>query len=93
MNGNMVTEINNLKYLSGFGNEFASEDSRCPNSLPIGQNTPQVCPYGLYAEQLSGTAFTAPRDQNERAYIFSKQVVISDPAISYSQPIQSIQWK
>ena len=44
--------------MTGFGNEFATEDSRCPNSLPVGQNSPQVCPYGLYAEQLSGSAFT-----------------------------------
>jgi homogentisate 1,2-dioxygenase len=47
-----------FQYLSGFGSEFASEDPRCPGSLPIGQNNPQKCPYGLYAEQLSGTAFT-----------------------------------
>ncbi len=44
--------------MTGFGNEFATEDPRCPNSLPVGQNSPQVCPYGLYAEQLSGSAFT-----------------------------------
>ncbi|XP_063984388.1 homogentisate 1,2-dioxygenase isoform X2 [Diachasmimorpha longicaudata] len=59
-----------LKYLSGFGNEFASEDPRCPGSLPQGQNTPQKCPYGLYAEQLSGTAFTAPRDENRRTWFY-----------------------
>lgn len=47
-----------LQYLSGFGNEFASEDPRRPGALPHGQNNPQKCPYGLYAEQLSGTAFT-----------------------------------
>lgn len=47
-----------LKYQSGFGNEFASTDPRCPGALPEGQNNPQKCPYGLYAEQLSGTAFT-----------------------------------
>ena len=44
--------------MSGFGNEFASEDPRCPGALPEKQNNPQKCPYGLYAEQLSGTAFT-----------------------------------
>ena len=44
--------------MSGFGNEFASEDPRCPGALPEGQNNPQKCAYGLYAEQLSGTAFT-----------------------------------
>jgi homogentisate 1,2-dioxygenase len=44
--------------LSGFGSEFVSEDPRCPGSVPSGQNNPQKCPYGLYAEQLSGMAFT-----------------------------------
>ena len=47
-----------LQYLTGFGNEFSSEDERCPGALPVGQNNPQRCPYGLYAEQLSGTSFT-----------------------------------
>ena len=42
----------------GFGNEFQSEDPRCPGALPEFQNNPQKCAYGLYAEQLSGTAFT-----------------------------------
>ncbi|KAL5010292.1 hypothetical protein ScPMuIL_012597 [Solemya velum] len=59
-----------LKYLSGFGNEFATEDARCPGALPKGQNSPQVCPYGLYAEQLSGTAFTAPREGNQRSWLY-----------------------
>ncbi|XP_046463936.1 homogentisate 1,2-dioxygenase-like [Daphnia pulex] len=59
-----------LKYLTGFGNEFATEDPRCPASLPAGQNTPQVCPYGLYAEQLSGSAFTAPRETNRRTWFY-----------------------
>lgn len=59
-----------LKYMSGFGNEFATEDPRCPGALPQGQNSPQVCPYGLYAEQLSGTAFTAPRSENQRSWLY-----------------------
>ncbi|XP_067002980.1 homogentisate 1,2-dioxygenase [Anabrus simplex] len=59
-----------LKYLSGFGNEFQSEDPRCPGALPQGQNNPQKCPYGLYAEQLSGTAFTAPRSENQRSWLY-----------------------
>uniref|UniRef100_A0A8C8JJD8 Homogentisate 1,2-dioxygenase n=1 Tax=Oncorhynchus tshawytscha TaxID=74940 RepID=A0A8C8JJD8_ONCTS len=42
-----------FQYLSGFGNEFSSEDPCCPGALPEGQNNPQVCPYGLYAEQLA----------------------------------------
>ncbi|XP_063243032.1 homogentisate 1,2-dioxygenase [Bacillus rossius redtenbacheri] len=59
-----------LKYLSGFGNEFTSEDPRCPGALPQGQNNPQKCPYELYAEQLSGTAFTAPRHENKRSWLY-----------------------
>lgn len=55
-------------YLSGMGNEFATE--ALPGALPEGQNSPQVCPYGLYAEQLSGTAFTAPRVQNRRSWLY-----------------------
>ncbi|XP_003967909.1 homogentisate 1,2-dioxygenase [Takifugu rubripes] len=59
-----------LKYMSGFGNEFSSEDPRCPGALPEGQNSPQVCPYGLYAEQLSGSAFTCPRPANKRSWLY-----------------------
>ncbi|CAH1116086.1 unnamed protein product [Phaedon cochleariae] len=62
--------MSKLKYLSGFGSEFSSEDPRCPNSLPEGQNSPQKCPYGLYAEQLSGSAFTAPRAENVRTWLY-----------------------
>lgn len=54
-----------LQYLSGFGAEHASE--ALPGALPVGQNAPQKCPYGLYAEQLSGTAFTVPRAKNQRS--------------------------
>ncbi len=55
-------------YQSGFGNEFATE--ALPGALPHGQNSPQQAPYGLYAEQLSGTAFTAPRAHNRRAWLY-----------------------
>jgi homogentisate 1,2-dioxygenase len=55
-------------YLCGFGNQFASE--ALPGALPAGQNSPQKCPYGLYAEQLSGTAFTAPRGANRRTWFY-----------------------
>ena len=48
-----------LTYLTGFGNEFTTE--ALPGALPIGRNSPQKCPYGLYAEQLTGSAFTALR--------------------------------
>ena len=55
-------------YQSGFGNEFATE--ALPGALPLHQNSPQRAPYGLYAEQLSGTAFTAPRAHNRRSWLY-----------------------
>jgi homogentisate 1,2-dioxygenase len=55
-------------YMSGFGNEFATE--AVAGALPEGQNSPQRVPYGLYAEQLSGTAFTAPRRDNRRSWLY-----------------------
>lgn len=57
-----------LSYMPGFGNDFETE--ALPGALPQGQNSPQRCPYGLYAEQLSGTAFTAPRGRNERSWCY-----------------------
>ncbi|ANY17623.1 homogentisate 1,2-dioxygenase [Bordetella pseudohinzii] len=57
-----------LKYQSGFGNACATE--ALPGALPAGRNSPQQCPYGLYAEQLSGTAFTAPRGENRRSWLY-----------------------
>jgi len=57
-----------LGYQSGFGNEFATE--ALPGALPVGRNSPQRAPYGLYAEQLSGTAFTAPRADNRRSWLY-----------------------
>jgi len=57
-----------LAYLTGFGNHFATE--ALPGALPQGQNSPQRCAYGLYAEQLSGTAFTAPRAANRRTWMY-----------------------
>jgi homogentisate 1,2-dioxygenase len=55
-----------FKYLSGYGNHHATE--ALEGALPVGQNSPQVCAYGLYAEQLSGTAFTVPRVHNQRRF-------------------------
>ncbi|RZF63920.1 homogentisate 1,2-dioxygenase [Sphingomonas populi] len=52
----------------GFGNHFASE--AIAGALPIGRNSPQRTPFGLYAEQLSGTAFTAPRTENKRSWLY-----------------------
>ncbi|MCI5064224.1 homogentisate 1,2-dioxygenase [bacterium] len=58
----------NLRYMTGFGNDFQTET--LPNALPQGQNSPQQCAYGLYAEQLSGSPFTAPRGMNERSWLY-----------------------
>jgi len=57
-----------LVYQSGFGNSFATEALK--GALPVGRNSPQRCAYGLYAEQLSGTAFTAPRADNRRSWLY-----------------------
>jgi len=63
-----VTQTDEPGYQSGFGNEFATE--ALPGALPLGRNSPQRCPYGLYAEQFSGTAFTAPRHVNRRSWLY-----------------------
>ncbi|WP_245667428.1 homogentisate 1,2-dioxygenase [Actinomadura macra] len=55
-------------YLSGFGNEHVSE--AVPGALPVGRNSPQQAPLGLYAEQISGTAFTQPRSVNRRTWVY-----------------------
>jgi homogentisate 1,2-dioxygenase len=55
-------------YMPGFGNDFETE--ALPDALPQGMNSPQKCNYGLYGEQLSGTAFTAPSHQNERTWCY-----------------------
>jgi homogentisate 1,2-dioxygenase len=57
-----------LGYMSGFGNGFETE--ALPGALPVGRNSPQKCAYGLYAEQLSGSPFTAPRTTNERSWLY-----------------------
>ncbi|MGF6970461.1 homogentisate 1,2-dioxygenase [Paraburkholderia sp. WC7.3g] len=57
-----------VNYQTGFANEFATE--ALPGALPVGRNSPQRVPYGLYAEQLSGTAFTAPRHNNRRSWLY-----------------------
>src|ERR1700759_2092877 len=54
--------------MSGFGNEHATE--AVAGALPVGQNSPQKVPFGLYAEQLSGSAFTAPRGHNRRTWVY-----------------------
>src|SRR3984885_592431 len=68
-----------LSYLDGFGNHFASE--ALAGALPQ-QNSPQRCPYGLYAEQLSGTAFTAPRHANRRSWLYRIRPAASHGAVA-----------
>lgn len=57
-----------LTHLTGFGNEHSSE--AVPGALPLGRNSPQRAPLGLYAEQLSGSAFTEPRTHNRRSWLY-----------------------
>jgi homogentisate 1,2-dioxygenase len=64
-------------YISGFGNDVATE--AVPGALPHGQNSPQRVPFGLYAEQLSGTAFTAPRKENRRSWLYRMRPTASHP--------------
>lgn len=63
-----IDNPSDLAYQSGFGNEFASE--ALPGALPVGQNSPQQAPYGLYAELLSGTAFTMSRHEQRRTWLY-----------------------
>jgi homogentisate 1,2-dioxygenase len=67
-----------LRYQSGFGNEFATEAEA--GALPVGQNSPQRHPLGLYTEQVSGSAFTAPRGQNKRIWTYRiRPSVVHEP--------------
>ncbi len=72
-------------YLTGFANEFATE--ALPGALPVGRNSPQRAPLGLYAEQLSGTAFTAPRHANRRSWLYRiRPAAVHEPFTPYEQP-------
>ncbi|MCY4541808.1 MAG: homogentisate 1,2-dioxygenase [Rhodobacteraceae bacterium] len=76
-------------YMSGFGNDFETE--ALPGALPQGQNSPQRCSFGLYAEQLSGTPFTAPRGRNERTWCYRIR-----PSVKHSSKYRKIEvdyWK
>ena len=67
-------------YMTGFGNHFATE--AIPGALPLGRNSPQKPPFGLYAEQLSGTAFTAPRHENHRSWLYRLRPSAAHPAFT-----------
>jgi homogentisate 1,2-dioxygenase len=92
-------------YMSGFGNSFETE--ALPGALPMGRNSPQRCAYGLYAEQLSGSPFTAPRGSNERSWLYrirpsvrhSGRFARADiglwrtaPCMEYDMPIGQLRW-
>ncbi|WP_137190625.1 homogentisate 1,2-dioxygenase [Stenotrophomonas rhizophila] len=81
----MSTSITARGYQTGFGNEFATE--AVPGALPVGRNSPQRVAHGLYAEQLSGTAFTAPRGSNRRSWLYRiRPAVAHGEFTAYAQP-------
>jgi len=92
-------------YMSGFGNGFETE--ALPGALPVGRNSPQKCAYGLYAEQLSGSPFTAPRTTNERTWLYRIRPTVvhfgafepaeiglwhTAPALTVDLPIAPYRW-
>jgi homogentisate 1,2-dioxygenase len=64
-------------YMPGFGNHVSTE--AVPGALPVGQNSPQKVPFGLYAEQFSGSAFTAPRHENRRSWLYRMRPTANHP--------------
>lgn len=80
-----TTEKDGLIYQTGFGNTFESE---CiPNALPQGRNNPRKVPCGLYAEQLSGSAFTAPRFENRRTWLYRIQPSVANGVEEKGAPL------
>ena len=77
-----------LRYQCGFGNHFASE--AVPGTLPVGRNSPQKPARGLYAELLSGTAFTAPRAANLRTWMYRRRPSVRCGAYA---PFEQPHWK
>ncbi len=80
--------MSDLQYQSGFGNQFESE--AVAGALPVGRNSPQRPPLGLYAELLSGSAFTAPRADNRRSWLYRRQPSVMAGAY---QPLPHAWWK
>ena len=68
------------RYVPGFGNHVATE--AVAGALPVGRNSPQHVPFGLYAEQLSGSAFTAPRHENRRSWLYRLRPTAQHPAFT-----------
>lgn len=91
--------------MTGFGNHFATE--ALPGALPEGQNSPQQTRFGLYAEQFSGTAFTAPRGDNRRSWLYrlrpsadhaafvpyrAQSLIRSGPFVEVTPPPNRLRW-
>ena len=74
-NKSCTTTDKRYEYQQGFGNEFQTE--AIPNALPQHQNNPQRCPHNLYAEQISGSAFTTRRSHNLRTWVYRMQPSVS----------------
>jgi homogentisate 1,2-dioxygenase len=80
------TDLTARPGLSGFGNQFATE--AVPGALPQGRNSPQRVAHGLYAELMSGSAFTAPRADNRRSWLYRRQPsVVTGAYQPYAQPL------
>jgi homogentisate 1,2-dioxygenase len=73
----MTTHHPHSDYIPGFGNHVSTE--AVAGALPIGRNSPQRPAFGLYAEQLSGTAFTAPRHENRRSWLYRMRPTAEHP--------------
>ena len=89
INKKVSLDFDERPYMPGFGNDFETE--ALPGALPQGRNSPQKCNYGLYGEQLSGTAFTAPGHQNERTWCYRIR-----PSVKHSHRYKKIDvpfWK
>ena len=82
--------MSELQYQSGFGNQFVSE--AVPGTLPVGRNSPQKVARGLYAELLSGSAFTAPRAENRRTWMYRRQPSVVVAGTAY-EPCPHATWK
>ncbi len=80
--------MSELQYQSGFANQFESE--AVPGALPRGRNSPQRAPMGLYAELISGSAFTAPRAENRRTWMYRRQPSVRSGAY---EPLAMPLWK
>ena len=80
--------MSGLQYQSGFGNSYASE--AVPGALPQGRNSPQRVAHGLYAELLSGSAFTAPRAENRRTWLYRRRPSV---VVGGYEALPQVHWK